>query len=190
MKSPRALLLLCVLIILGGCIGFLLSKWQRVEEVQGITMDTSSGEVVIHFPEVSDQMPVPWDVTFPSDAIPGEMVMHFTNRKDYLNYLSMLSEAGLAPLGQIDELLVVRVGEDAMTGPNPGAYGGQGSFSYRVERPLPPVEVDPELYAQLRVFGASARSIVGGPVEGDGSGVLVGILDSGIKAHPQFDDVL
>jgi hypothetical protein len=189
MKLPRGFLILCALVILGGCIGFFLSKWQWIDEAPGITTDTSSGEVVIHFPEVLDQIPAAWGVEFPADAIPGEMVMHFTSRKNYMAYLKMLSDAGLAPIGQIDELLVVRVGKDAMSGPNPGLYGGQGSFSYRVERPLPPVEVAPELYAQLRVFGASARTVVGGPVEGDGSGVLVGILDSGIEAHSQFDDV-
>lgn len=189
MKTFRGVLILCGLIILGGCIGLFLSKWQTGGDEKGITTDAATGEVIIHFPEISDQMPATWDVTFPDDAIQGEMVMHFTNRKDYLNYLRILTQAGLAPLGQIDELLVVRVGKDAMSGPNPGLYGGQGSFSYRVERPLPPVEVAPEQYAQLRAFGESARSIVGGPVEGDGSGVLVGILDSGIEAHPQFDDV-
>jgi hypothetical protein len=189
MKLPRGFLIVCALILLGACIGLFLSKWQWGDDVKGITADSSTGEVIIHFPEVADQMPVPWDVSFPDDAIQGEMIMHFTSRKDYLDYLKILTNAGLAPLGQIDELLVVRIGKDAMSGPNPGLYGGQGSFSYRVERPLPPVEVAPELYAQLRVFGESARSIVGGPVEGDGSGVLVGILDSGIEAHPQFDDV-
>ncbi|MDP4693873.1 MAG: S8 family serine peptidase, partial [Opitutales bacterium] len=35
----------------------------------------------------------------------------------------------------------------------------------------------------------TARQIAGGPVDGDGSGVIVGILDSGIQAHAQFDDV-
>lgn len=189
MKLPRGLLILCALILLGVCIGLLLSKWQSGVEETDIATDTSSGEVVIYFPETADQSPEAWGVTFPDDAIEGEMVMHFTNRKDYLEYLKTLTQAGLAPLGQIDELLVVRVGKDAMSGPNPGLYGAEGSFSYRVQRPLPPVEVSPEQYAQLQVFGASARSIVGGQVEGAGSGVLVGILDSGIETHPQFDDV-
>lgn len=189
MKDTRRLLILCVLMVVGVCIGLFLSKWQPGEERQGIITDVSSGEVVIHFPEIPDGISATWDVVFPEDAIPGEMVMHFTNRKDYLEYLRTLTQAGLAPTGQIDELLVVRIGKDAMSGPNPGLYGGEGSFSYRVQRPLPPNARAPVQYAQLRVFGESARSIVGGPVEGDGSGVLVGILDSGIKAHSQFDDV-
>lgn len=189
MKNTGGFLILCVLMIVGACIGLFVSKWQTGAEDPGIITDVSSSEVVIHSPEVFEQMPDSWSVVFPDDAIPGEMVMHFTNREDYLEYLRALTEAGLAPIGQIDQLLIVRIGKDAMAGPNPGLYGGEGSFSYRVERPLPPVEVVPEQYAQLRAFGESARSIVGGPIEGDGAGVLVGILDSGIEAHPQFDDV-
>lgn len=188
-NNTRGFLILCFLMIVGACIGLFLSKWQSGEVGQGIITDTFSGEVVIDFPEIREGISATWDVVFPEDAIPAEMVMHFTNRKDYLEYLSTLTEAGLAPLGQIDELLVVRIGKDAMSGPNPGLYGGEGSFSYRVQRPLPPIGVAPEQYAQLRAFDQSARSIVGGPVEGDGSGVLVGVLDSGIEAHPQFDDV-
>ena len=189
MKDARGLLILCALILFGAWIGLFLLKWQGGSHEKGITTDTSAGEVVINFPEAADEMPATWDVVFPEDAIPGEMVVHFTNRKDYQEYLRALTQAGLAPIGQIDELLVVRIGKDAMSGPNLGLYGGEGSFSYRVQRPLPPVAVAPEQYAQLRAFDESARSIVGGPVEGDGSGVLVGILDSGIEAHPQFDDV-
>ena len=189
MKDARGLLILCALILFGAWIGLFLLKWQGGSHEKGITTDTSAGEVVINFPEAADEMPATWDVVFPEDAIPGEMVVHFTNRKDYQEYLRTLIQAGLAPIGQIDELLVVRIGKDAMSGPSPGLFGGEGSFSYRVQRPLPPVAVAPEQYAQLRAFGESARSIVGGPVEGDGSGVLVGILDSGIEAHPQFDDV-
>ncbi len=143
MKLPRGFLILCALILLGVCIGLLLSKWQWDDDDKGITTESSSGEMIIRFPDVPDQMPTAWSVTFTDDAIPGEMIIHLTSRKDYLDYLKILTNAGLAPLGQIDELLVVRIGKDAMSGPNPGFLGGQGSFSYRVERPLPPVAVAP-----------------------------------------------
>lgn len=188
MRTIRPVLILCLLIILGGCIGFSLSKWQDVDDVQVIAVDDSPREVIRHFAEVPAALPATWTVAFPEDAIPGEIVVHFDSREDYLNYLNMLADAGLAPLSQIDALLAVRLGADSMAGPNPILHGGQGSFSYRVERPSPPVAVAPQLYGQLRAFDASARSIVGGLVAGDGSGVLVGILDSGIEAHPQFDD--
>ena len=189
MNSARRFFILCTVIVLGACIGLFLSKWQRGGHEEGISKDTSAGAVVTSVPKVPDQISATWDVVFPEDAIDGEMVIHFSSRKGFFNYLEKMTEAGLAPLGQIDELLVVRIGKDAMVGVNPGLYGGQASFSYRVQRPLPPVESAPDQYAQLRAFGESARSIVGGSLEGDGSGVLVGILDSGIEAHSQFDDV-
>ena len=190
MKLPRGFLVLCALVILGGCIGLSLSQWQfsTVVEEQA-RAEATVREVLSDYAEMSEQEPEAWDIEFPENAISGEMVVHFTSREDYLAYLQALANAGLSPLGQIDELLVVRIGKDAMTGPNPGLYGARGSFSYRVEQPLPPVEIDPELYSQLRAFGASAYAVVGGIVEGDGSGVLVGILDSGLAAHVQFDDV-
>ena len=54
---------------------------------------------------------------------------------------------------------------------------------------MPPVEIDPEALANLRHYGLSARAITGGIVAGQGEGVIVAILDSGIQAHSQFDDV-
>lgn len=189
MKSIRSLLILCLLAILGGAIGFFLSKIEPVEYVPHATKENAPSKVVTHTSEVAEELPEAWNVSFPDNAIQDEMVIHFTSREDYVEYLKMLADAGLTPLGQIDNLLAVRVGKGAMVGPNPGVYGGQGSYSYRVERPLPPVAIDPELYAQLRAFGGSASDIVGGSVEGDGSGVLIGVLDSGIADHPQFDEV-
>jgi len=191
MKFNRRVFFVRVVVLLCALIGLFFSKRQMMEveeNVEHITVEPSSGEVVIDFSQLREQPPIALDVPFPQGAIQDEMVVHFSNRQDYLGYLKALADAGMAPLGQIDKLLVVRVGAEAMFGPNPGRYGGQGSFSYRVERPLPPVEVAPELYAQLQTFSQSARSIVGGLIDGDGSGVKVGILDSGIKPHPQFDD--
>lgn len=124
----------------------------------------------------------------PPGAVPGERVIHFSNREDYLRYLKKLSDSGLTSLNRIDSLLAVRISEDVLSRLHPAKYGGQENFSYRVERPMPPVESDPALLGQLRAFGASALAIVGGPVDGDGSGVLVAVLDSGIQKHVYFDD--
>ncbi|CAA6696422.1 MULTISPECIES: S8 family serine peptidase [unclassified Lentimonas] len=191
MKLPRGFIILCALVILGGCIGLSLSKWQwhTVVEEQVVRVEASPRAVSSDDTEIPVQVSGDWEVEFPKHAIAGEMVMHFTNREDYLAYLQALANAGLSPLGQIDELMVVRIGIDAQSGPNPGLYGARGSFSYRVEQPLPPVEIAPELYSQLRAFGMPAYAVVGGTVDGDGSGVLVGILDSGLEAHEQFDEV-
>ena len=56
--------------------------------------------------------------------------------------------------------------------------------------PLAAREIDPEALANLRHYGLSARAITGGIVAGQGEGVIVAILDSGIQAHSQFDHVI
>ena len=190
MKFSRGFLMLCALIIVGAYLGFSLSQWQSVEpidEVPGTVAERDAG--ALRSPIAAEENTNGWPIDFPAGAIADEMVLHFDNREDYLAYLKMLAQAGLSPLGTIDGLLVVRIGKDAMAGANPGRYGARGSFSYRVEQPLPPVEVNPELYSHLQAFGLSAQAVVGGLVEGDGSGVLVGVLDSGIEGHAQFDDI-
>jgi hypothetical protein len=124
----------------------------------------------------------------PHNAVPGERVVHFLNHGDYLRYLKKLSELGLVPLNTIDSLRAIRISEEVLSQLDPARYGGQENFSYRTERPLPPAESNPELLAQLRAYGATARTIAGGSLEGNGSGVLVAILDSGIvQTHAYFD---
>lgn len=125
----------------------------------------------------------------PINAIPGEQVIHFSNRVDYLSYLQQLSDLGLKPLDTIDSLQVIHVSDLVASKVKPVLYRGQERFAYKIESPMPPAELNPELLSQLRAFGASAHTIVGGDLEGDGSGVLVGILDSGIEAHAYFDTV-
>ena len=184
------------LALLGAMIGYLISterpffkqKEELVESVEEAPRRTSE-KVVFDFPEVAVGTPGLPNIEFPDDAIDGELVVHFENRSDYLAYLKALIAAGEKPLGQIDELLVVRIPEGALLKTNLGEYGARASYSYKVERPLPPVELDPEALASLRAFGTSARAISGGAVGGGGDGVIVGILDSGIQAHSLFDDV-
>jgi subtilisin family serine protease len=193
MKTARLLLILFVLLVFGGMLGFFLSQRSLLDDEadsqRGAESLPTQPEVVADFPRLAEQVPSEVVIDYPPHAIQGEMVLHFSNRKDYLAYLKALANAGLAPIGQIDELMVVRVGDDALAGPHPGNYQAGLSFSYPVARPLPPVEIDSGALASLQAFGQSARAIVGAPVGGDGTGILVGILDSGIKAHSQFDDV-
>ncbi len=193
MKYPRLLWILLALALLGAMIGYLISTERPFfpkSKPEEVAKDAPVPEqVVFDFPAVLTEQPTFENLTFPNNAIEGELVVHFANRSDYLAYLKALTEAGMAPLGQIDELLVVRIPEGALLLANFGQYGARASYSYRVERPLPPVEIAPEALASLTAFGASARVITGGTASGTGEGVIVGILDSGIQAHPQFDDV-
>lgn len=180
--------------LMGALIGYLIStrraffskKEEPVEVVE--KAPRTRKEVIFDFPEITVGPPEVPNLDFPENAVEGELVVHFENRSDYLAYLKALMDAGKEPLGQIDELLAVRIPESALSETNLGEYGARASYSYRVERPLPPVEIDPEALASLRAFGTSARAISGGSVGGDGEGVMVGILDSGIQAHSFFDD--
>lgn len=123
----------------------------------------------------------------PPNAVPGEQIIHFSNRGDYLSYLQQLSDLGLSPLGTLDSLLAIRVSDATAARVPPGLYGGQERFAYKIEQPLPPADLNPQLFEQLRAFGMSARAIVGDAFAGDGSGVRVAVLDSGIEEHAHFD---
>lgn len=123
----------------------------------------------------------------PLNTIPGERIIYFSNHDDYIAYLKQLSDQGLSPLSVIDALLAIRVSEDVVYQSNPEIYGGKKNFAYKVTQPLPPVDLDPELLAQLRAFKMPANAIVGESFEGDGAGILVAVLDSGIDDHNYFD---
>lgn len=189
MKALRIYFVLAAIIIIGGLLGLYLALYQVDRSEPGVEEHPVTKEIIFDFPEMSNE---PADVAapdLPEAAISGEYVIHFKNRKDYLAYIAALMAAGHEPMSQIDELLAVRIPEEALLAVDFGRYGARASYSYEVRRPLPPVAIDPAALASLRAFGGSARSIVDGVPHGDGSGVIVGILDSGIKAHPQFDDV-
>ena len=181
---------LILFVTVGACIYFVLSNNNEVDKkprktepfVIPRTENPSKPEFLIPKAPYSKTL-------FDKNIIQGEFVIHFADRNSYLEYLEALSAAGLASLGKIDPLLSIRVSEGVFLKMDPAPYGGETRLSYRIERPLPPAEINPELLAQLQAFGESARTIVGGMVDGDGSGILVGILDSGIEDHPYFDDV-
>ncbi|MEM7791909.1 MAG: S8 family serine peptidase [Verrucomicrobiota bacterium] len=148
--------------------------------------DTEENPQISELPELFDPSLF---IQYPEGAIRDEMVIHFRDRADYLKYLGALAGAGYQPIGQIDELLAVRISTDSLRVVDPSLFESERSFSYLLERPPAPVEIAPEAFASLQAYGQSARSIVGGLVDGgDGTGVLVGILDSGIVPHAQFDD--
>lgn len=195
MKFHRLPRILIGLALFGALIGFFLSTERSLsffsasDAIKEFKVSDLAAQVDYDLPvRSSDQVGI-HDFAYPNNAIPGELVFHFDRRQDYLAYIKMLADAGIAPLGQIDELLAVRISERALLRANLVRSDARSSYSYRIERPLPPVEIDPEELANLRHYGLSARAITGGIVAGQGEGVIVAILDSGIQGHPQFDDV-
>ena len=189
MKVLRVYFVLAAVIIIGALLGLYLALYKVDRLPPGVENHPVTKEVLFDFPEVSGESGEVVTPDFPEGAVSGEYVIHFRNRKDYLAYIAALMSAGHQPMSQIDELLAVRIPEEALPAVDFGEYGARASYSYEVQRPLPPVDIDPAALAGLRAYGSSARSIVDGVPHGDGSDVIVGILDSGIKAHPQFDDV-
>lgn len=129
------------------------------------------------------------DFDYPPGAIRGELSFQLNSREDYESLLRALADAGLSPLSQIDQLRAVRLPRSALGQINLGRYDLRPGFSYRIVQPPPPQRIAPEVLASLRAFGASAQAITGGSPGGDGQGILVAVLDSGVLAHPQFDDV-
>lgn len=191
MKRPALSVLILVAVVTGGVIGFLLSRMEPAAEPEQSAVDSEPG--VQPAPIVSGSRPdvrLPeWDgAIYPDGAVPGEAIVYFQDRQAYLAYLAMLTQAGLAPLGQIDELMVLRLDEATMISELPRNYDGELGFNFRVEQPAPPVELDPGAMASLQPYGMLASQIAG-ELEGDGSDVMVAILDSGILANQLFDDV-
>lgn len=190
MKVSRIFFILAALFIFGGAIGFYLSTRQSTDIPAAPDEQRLPERVSFDFskPERKAEAAPGLVPEFPPGAVAGEYVLHFGGREDYLAYLAALRAAGAKPLGQIDELLAVRIPETALLVIDSGEYGARTGYSYEVERPLPPVDIDPTALAGLRAYGKSARTIVKGVPHGDGSGVIVAVLDSGIKGHPQFDN--
>ncbi|WPJ94435.1 S8 family serine peptidase [Coraliomargarita algicola] len=198
MKSLRLPWILLAFALLGALIGYYLSTQRPFSlavdvapEVVGQVTPAEAATEMVHGDWTGQAIAgaVSEDLDYPRGAIEGELLLQFATREAYLSYLQALAAAGMAPLGQIDALMVLRISEGALSVANIGESGARASYSYRVERPLPPVQVDPEALARLTAFGQSARVITGGPIAGSGAGVSVAILDSGIERHPQFDDV-
>lgn len=189
MKLLRVHFVLAAILMIGVLLGLYLRLYKMDRSAPVAQEYPILGKVILDFPEMSSEavevsIPPP-----PIGAISGESVIHFENREDYLAYIDALMAAGHKPISQIEELLALRIEEEALLAVDFGQYGARAGYSYEVQRPLPPVEINPAALAGLQAFAGSARSIVGGVPHGDGSGVIVGILDSGIKAHSQFDDV-
>lgn len=190
MKYTRLIITFCALAIFGAIVGRWLSSRAviEVESDEFVVVNPNAGPDTQRIPEAPYEL-APLDVEYPDRAIKGELIIQFSSREEYERYLDALARAGLSPRGQIDRLLAIRVGTDTFTAVDPRQFEATPGFSFEVQQPLPPVALSPEALASLRGFGVSAEQIVGGALDGDGSGILVAVLDSGIEAHPMFDDV-
>jgi hypothetical protein len=194
MKLIRTLCILIALSFLGGMLGFLLSQKGAPASAKSREAQPAAERATPYQPQSSrDQVPAaPVEVpgfNVPTGAIPGELVLQFNSRDDYEALLQALADAGLSPLGRIDQLWAVRLPQSALGRIDLGRYDAGRGFSYRITQPPPPTQIAPEVLATLRAFGQSARFITGGPLAGDGQGVRVAVLDSGVQAHAQFDDI-
>ena len=178
MKFSRLSWMLITLALIGGLIGYYISI--KISDLATFVSDSS---VVLNEHANNE------DLSFPEEAIEGEIVLHFKERRDFLAYLKELKGAGISPLGQIDELQVIRISEAAYRRVDLDQYNPSASYNYRVERPLPPFKTNPYLLSNLVSYEESARLVTGGAFAGSGEGVLVAVLDSGIMSHPYFDDV-
>lgn len=194
MTSRRYYFLLAALVTLGGLLGYYLSTRSAGSNAPAKESGEASapralpGRIAFDFDPADEAAPsADLEADFPPGAVAGEYVLQFSNEEDYLAYLAALRAAGEKPLSQIDALLAVRLPADALLAVDRGRYGARLSYSYEMTRPLPPVEIDPEALAQLRAYGLPARAIVDGSPHGDGTGVMVAILDSGIEAHAEFE---
>ncbi|HAV11998.1 MAG TPA: hypothetical protein DCX06_00675 [Opitutae bacterium] len=197
MKSARLVVFLCALALIGAGMGYVLSHWLNQPQDTNLSasaMPERSLERSSIAPRSDESLGLVQgrltpSIQFPKNAVNGELVMQFESREDYDAYLTALASKGLKPLGTMDRLLALRIQSDMAYRLNPNDYSAQLDFSYEIRQPLPTTEIPPEALASLKGFGATAKQIVGGLVEGDGSGVLVAVLDSGLQEHSQFNEV-
>ncbi|MEC8333494.1 MAG: S8 family serine peptidase [Verrucomicrobiota bacterium] len=178
MKFSRFSWMLITIALLGALTGYYIST--KLPDLAPLVPDSSA---------MPNEHANNENLSFPEDAIEGEIILHFKERGDFSAYLEKLTRAGMPPLGQIDKLLVIRITEAAYRRVDLDQYNPSASYNYQVERPLPPYETNPYLHTNLVAFDESARLVTGGAFAGRGEGVLVAVLDSGIMSHPYFDDV-
>ncbi|MGB0370187.1 MAG: S8 family peptidase [Opitutales bacterium] len=193
-KAVRAVFVLCVIGLLWLFIETSRSEFEQLESLRVEESETEAAGSIFEetapseSPESAQEESWEEHLQYPPNAIRDELVIHFDNSGDYYAYLDALAKAGFSVQGQIDALLSVRIPTEMARRIHPGRFGGRSSFSYVVQRPSLPNELDPGALSLLRGFGNSARAITsGGPGAGDGSGVLVAVLDSGLEAHAQFE---
>ncbi|MEW6218334.1 MAG: S8 family serine peptidase [Thermodesulfobacteriota bacterium] len=121
--------------------------------------------------------------------IPGEWIVRFASQADLEAFLARAAALGLVAVDRLDGLLAVRVRgsraqlEAALAG-STGPFELAGNFRISApDRPPPPPDVDVD---SLQPFGDTAPEWLGADpaCPGQGSGVTVAVLDTGIRPHP------
>lgn len=123
---------------------------------------------------------------YPEGAVEDEVVIMFKDSQSYLDYLATLQRAGIEPLGRIDALGVLRLDIATFTRFKTSQDAVEISFNFRISRPPPPLEALPSLALELKPYNQTAAQITG-TLSGDGSRILVAVLDSGLYEHNAFE---
>lgn len=177
-------------VVLAIVLGWYLARRESVDPVPNSTDDThvTAARSTPGIAEDSNP-PLKLDVRFPRDAVKDAVLVYFSDTEGYQAYLKALQDAGYASSGNLEALRLLRLPLGILGSVDPSRYGGQIEFSYRVQRPTPPLEGSPGLFATLSAFDASALEITGGALDGKGAGIVVAVVDSGIAEHVVFDAV-
>lgn len=122
----------------------------------------------------------------PQGALRGERVLSFADEESFLRFLKILEEAGHEPLSRIDALLSLQVPTAALESIELDGFDLRLSYSFPAYQPLPPADMDPAILASLEAFGLSASEIAHSFTSGEGAGVKVAVLDSGLEPHQNF----
>ncbi|CAI8282394.1 MAG: Subtilisin BL [Opitutia bacterium UBA7350] len=178
------------LLLLALLLGWQFAHWyiESKPEVERVTKDPQSGAVESKLDRNATLHAEP-SLQFPHDADADNVLLAFPDEASYYAYLeALINEDGVA-VTRLDALRGLRIDSTALRLLDPRNYGGAVDFNYRVQNPKPPLEANPIFFESLTAFGASAREIAGGGLEGRGSGVVIAVVDSGIADHAAFDAV-
>ena len=191
-KLPLRFSVFALVVLFGLYIGWQIgsapSAPEPPEEV--LTRKSTVKDPVLPGSRFADWQPTPEKPRFryPEGAVEGEVVLTFKDRQAYLDYLAALEAAGLRPLGRIDALGVLRLETSVLSRLKAPLDSVEASFNFRISRPVPPEAARPVAMLNLAPYNLTASQISGAR-EGDGSGVLVAVLDSGLSGHKTFEGV-
>ena len=189
MKHLRQIVILFALMILGFGVGSFALRNEDPEKQAVSESEIDFEEEVLDL-EPSEET-LDWKVTsepelLPPGALLSERVLSFVDQASFLEFLKILEDLGIEPLSTIDALRSVRIRTGQLERIDLSGLEPRLSYSFPVYWPSPPSGADPALLANLQAFGLSANEIASAFTDGDGDGVTVAILDSGLDQHASF----